>query len=77
MCDCDRGFEDAFANAAEEVVDRGGRKRRLSSKAKAAVDPSVQRAEQILAAGPNAMNLEETAEREKEKDKEKDKEKGR
>lgn len=56
-----RGFEDAFANASEEVVDTGGRKRRLSLKAKSAGDPSAQRAEQLLAAGASAMNLEEAA----------------
>lgn len=57
-----RGFEDAFANAAEEMVmDTGGRKRRLSLKAKSAGDPSFQRAEQLLAAGASAMNMEEPA----------------
>ena len=56
-----RGFEDAFASATEEIVETGGRKRRLSMKAKSAGDPSSQRAEQILAAGASAVNLEEAA----------------
>ena len=58
MC---RGFEDAFANASKEMMETGGRKRRLSMKAKSAGDPSTQRAEQLLAAGASAMNLEEAA----------------
>ena len=42
-------------------MDTGGRKRRLSLKAKIAGDPSAQRAEQLLAAGASAMHLEEAA----------------
>ena len=42
-------------------MDTGGRKRRLSLKGKSAGDPSSQRAEQLLAAGASAMNLEEAA----------------
>ena len=56
-----RGFEDAFANAASEAMGAGGRRRRASMKTKAGGDPASLRAEQLLAAGPDAMALEEAA----------------
>ena len=56
-----RGFEDAFANAASEATGAGGRRRRASMKAKAGGDPASLRAEQLLAAGADAMALEEAA----------------
>lgn len=64
-----RGFEDAFAGAGDDAAEKGGRQRRPSLKAKAAGDPASLRAEQILAAGADAMALGEAGEKEKEKEK--------
>lgn len=49
----------------EDARDTGGRRRKLSLKARAAGDPAAQRAEQILAAGADAMALEEAAEKQR------------
>ena len=61
-----RGFEDAFASAVpeeplEKVATGGGRRRKPTAKARGlyGADPNAQRAEYLLAAGPEALALEE------------------
>ncbi len=58
-----RGFEDAYAKAAEAEAEEAAAARKHKSKHRRRVeeDPALLRAQQLLAAGSDAMALEEEA----------------